>query len=262
MRRLQVSLIIVVLVFAATVSAQQTPAPARLTWVRYYQVQPGKGDDFVRLIRDSSQALFDRLVTEKKIAGWGIVVPMTRTEEPWTHAVYITLQDWTAVESLVNAIESNEAQRAPADMKRLGDLMMGSIRQDGIRDVILRHLVQSTAPPSAKPKYIGTDTYVVKQGRGGDAVELFNEWAKPLFTDVAARGKLGPWGLSTQDNITGQWTHMVWFFMSDLSAQDDLESTSAGMGAMKLRGFDVRLRDLSEPEKHRSQILRIIQSTP
>jgi len=29
---------------------------------------------------------------------------------------------------------------------------------------------------------------------------------------------------------------------------------------MKLRGFDVRLRDLSEPEKQRTQLLRVIQS--
>ena len=35
----------------------------------------------------------------------------------------------------------------------------------------------------------GVDYYTVKQGRAGDAVTLFNEWAKPLFTEQHSRGR-------------------------------------------------------------------------
>jgi hypothetical protein len=90
-------------------------------------------------------------------------------------------------------------------------------------------------------------------------VTLKDSW--PMFSGLAAQGKLGPWGFSTQDN-TGGYTHMVWYFMSDLAATDQSDAAMMAMDPMKLRGFDVRLRDLSEPEKHRTQLLRIVQSAP
>jgi len=261
MRHLRIPLVLISLLFAAVVTAQ--PAPARLTWVRYYDVMPGKSEDFLRLMRESSQATFDRLVATKTIAGWGVAVPMTHTEAPWTHVIYITANDWSAMEKIVGAFEAAEMNRPAAEAKRLDEQEAGIIRSGSLRDVILQHLVQSTAPPSAKPRYLGVDTYVIKSGRDGDALGLFNEWAQPLFTSVAAKGKLGPWGFSSQNvALDGAWTHMVWYFMSDLGALVDFDSAMTALGAGKNRAYDVRLRDLSEPEKHRSQILRVISSVP
>jgi hypothetical protein len=77
---------------------------------------------------------------------------------------------------------------------------------------------------------------------------------------VAAKGKLGPWGFSTQTNVLGSYTHMIWYFMSDLAALDELNAGNMALDPMKLRGFDVRLRDLSEAEKQRTQLLRVVQS--
>jgi len=73
------------------------------------------------------------------------------------------------------------------------------------------------------------------------------------------RESLGPWGFSTQTNILGGYTHMIWYFMSDLAALDELNAGNMAMDPMKLRGFDVRLRDLSESEKQRTQLLRVVQ---
>jgi hypothetical protein len=153
--------------------------------------------------------------------------------------------------------------RPAAETKRLDEQEAGTLRAGSLRDIVLEHLVQSTAPPTAKPKYLGVDTYVIKSGRDGDAIGLFNEWAQPLFTEVAAKGKLGPWGFSNQNvALDGAWTHMVWYFMSDLAALDDFDNAMMALGPGKTRAYDVRLRDMSEPEKHRSQILRIISSVP
>lgn len=257
MRRL-VPLVLLFALCATATFAQQAP---KLTWLRFYQVPAGKDADFMRLLNDSSKALFDKLIADKKVVGWGVAVPLTHTSEPWTHVVYVGLADWAATEAMVKAIESSDMGRAPADMKRLGDMAMSSITPGSVRDVILHHIVQSEAPPMAPPKYIGVDYYTVKQGRAGDALALFNEWAKPLFTGIATKGKFGPWGFSTQNN-SGDYTHMVWYFMSDLTALDEADAATMAMDPMKLRGFDVRLRDLSEPEKQRTQLMRVIQSFP
>lgn len=255
MRRL-VPLILLFALCATSAFAQQPP---KLTWLRFYQVTPGKDADFMRLLNDS-KAMFDKLTAEKKVAGWGVAVPLTHTDEPWTHVVYVGLADWAAAEALVKGIESSDAQRSPAEMKRMGEMAMASITPGSVRDIILHHIAQSEAPPMAPPKYVGVDYYTVKQGRAGDAVTLFNEWAKPLFTEVAAKGKFGPWGFSTQTNVLGSYTHMVWYFMSDLAALDELNAGNMAMDPMKLRGFDVRLRDLSEPAKQRTQLLRVLSS--
>jgi hypothetical protein len=259
MRRLvPVSLILVSLFAAAAAFAQPAAmAPAKLTWLRYYQAQPGKDQELTRLLIGGSKPIFDKLMADKKIVGWGLAVPITHSDDPWTHVFYVTVADWSGAEQLVQAVEASDAAMPKAEMDRMNQMFLAAYRPEMTRDVILRHLSQSEAPPMAMPKYIGVDTYVMKQGRDGDAVALFNEWARPLFGSVAAKGKVGPWGLSTQDQ-TGAWTHMVWYFMSDLAALNELEAASMALEPMKLRGYDVRLRDMSEPEKHRMQILRLV----
>jgi hypothetical protein len=242
MRRFVV--VLLSLIFAATAFAQQSP---RLTWLRYYQANAGKDADFLWLVNDSLKPSLDKLVADKKIAGWGVAVPLTHTGEPWTHVIYVGLPDWDAAEELVKAMAASESRFAA-----------GPVQSGSVRDVILRHISQSDVPPTTKPKYIGIDTYVVKPGRVGDVTALFNEWVKPLFTAIAAKGKYGPWGFSSQDS-TGGYTHMVWSFINDLSAFDDHEAAVMALDPVKLRGYEVRLRDATEPDKHRMQLLRVVQ---
>jgi hypothetical protein len=261
MRRLvPVSLFLVSLFAAAAAFAQPAAmAPPQLTWLRYYQAQPGKDQELTRLLLQGSKPTFDKLMAEKKIAGWGLAVPITHTDDPWTHVFYVTVADWSGAEQLVQGIEAGDAAVPKAEMDRMNRMFLAAYRPEMTRDVILRHLSQSEAPPMATPKYIGVETYVIKQGRANDALGLFNEWAKPLFTGIGAKGKFGPWGFSTQEQ-TGAWTHMVWYFMSDLAALDQHDAAMMAMEPMKLRGFDVRLRDMSEPEKHRTMILRLVHA--
>ncbi|MFP5245904.1 MAG: hypothetical protein ACLGH0_04345 [Thermoanaerobaculia bacterium] len=189
MRRFLVSLAL--LLAAAAAFAQQAPPPPQLTWIRFYEVLPGKGPDFMRLMKERSSGALDKLIAEKKVAGWGVVVPMTRNGDPWTHAVYITVNDWSVLEELGNAGEAAETQRAPAETKRLDELTMSTIRFGSQRDVVLRHWAQGNTPPFPKPKYIGTDYYVIKPGRAGDLAALFNEWAQPIFTTAAGSASSG-----------------------------------------------------------------------
>ena len=257
-------LVIVLVVLSLTVSAlaQQAPAAPGLTWIRYYEAQPGKEMELARLLSESSKATFDKLIADKKVAAWGIVVPMSHTSETWTHAAFVTVPDWAGFEALMTTMAAGDAKMTPADLKKLDDQFMAALKPNSYRDVVLRHVSQAplpTAPPTARPKYIGVDTYVIKPGRFEDATGLFNEWAKPLFSDIAAKGKFGPWGLSSQEMVTMPgWTHMVWYFMNDLTALDEANAGQMALGPMKLKGYDVRLRDMSEPDKHQGQILRIV----
>jgi hypothetical protein len=240
-------LVLLVLLFALCANSSFAQQPPRMTWLRYYQASAGKDADLLWLVNDSMKPVLDKLAGDKKIAGWGVAVPLTHTDEPWTHVIYVGLADWAAAEELAKALSPSESR-----------FSAGPVQPGSVRDVILRHVVQSEVPPTVKPKYIGVDTYVVKPGRAGDVTALFKEWAKPLFTAIAAKGKYGPWGLSTQDS-NGAYTHMVWYFLNDLSALDEHEAGVMALDPIKLRGYEVRLRDATEPEKHRMQLLRVVQ---
>jgi hypothetical protein len=61
---------------------------------------------------------------------------------------------------------------------------------------------------------------------------------------------------------TPGWTHMIWYFMYDLGAIDEMNVATMALGPMKLKGYDVRLRDFSEPDNHQGQILRIVYQAP
>lgn len=255
--------VLTVLCLSLAAFAQTPPAPPQLTWIRYYQAAPGHEMELTKLLSESSNPVFQKLIDDKKVVGWGIAVPMSHTGEPWTHVAYVGLADWSAVDAMNNAFEALDAKMSAAELKKMDAQFQAAMKPNAMRDVVLRHITQGGPSNMTKPKYIGVETYVIKQGRFGDAVGLFNEWAKPIFTDAAANGgKVGPWGVSMQQLVTMPgWTHMVWFFMNDLTAIDEMGAATRALGP-KLKEYDVRLRDLSEPEKHQGQILRIVYQQP
>jgi len=261
MRRLVLGLLVLAITIPAF--AQPAPAPATLTWIRYYEAQPGKERELGQILVAASKPVFDQLIADRKVVAWGVVVPMSHTSETWTHAVFVTANDWAGYEALTSSSEAAMAKLSASERSTLEGQMMAAMKPHTLRDVVLRHLSQSplpTTPPAARPKYIGIDTYVVKPGRYEDALGLFNEWAKPTFSSAS---KLGPWGFSMQEMVTTPgWTHMIWYFMTDLAAIDELNAATMALGATKLKGYDVRLRDFSEPDKHQGQILRIVYQAP
>lgn len=248
--------VLVSLLFTLSAFAQ-TPVLPKMTWVRYYQVERGKEADFMRLAHDAFKPVLDDLRTKNKVVDWGLAFPITHNSDPWTHVLYIAMPDWSGAEALDQAIDKAQASMTPEVMKRTGELGM-SIREGGTRDVILRHVVQATTPPAAPPKYIMVETHKIKPGRDGDAVQLFNEWAKPMFTDLAAKGVVGPWGLSVH-GVAGaaDWTHMVWYFMPDLGNLETVIAANDAVEARKRQGFMVRYLDMSEGMNE--QVWRIVQ---
>lgn len=255
MRRLV--LLSCVLLIAATAFAQPAPPQARFTWIRYVHVDAAREADFMKYMATYTKPLMEDLIRQGTVVGWGVARPITHGDEQWTHVVYVAMKDWSTAEAIGRRLESMDAMPA-AEQKKMWDLA-SSIREGSTRDVIIRHLVQSDAPPTSQPKYINVDTYVVKPGRDADAVALFNDWAKPLFTASAKmKGYLPIWGFSSRELGPERWTHMVWIFMSDLAARDEMDAMQGMMEPRKLQGYMVRLADMTEIEKQGSQILRIV----
>ena len=237
-------LILVCLCFAALSAFAQAPPLPKMTWVRYYEIERGKDADFMRLVSETFKPVLDDLQKKGKVLEWGVGVPLTMNGEPWTHALYMAMPDWSGVEALDQAIDAAQAASTPQAAQRIAEQSMAVAQS---RDVILRHLVQSTTQPKAKPKYIIAETHKIKPGREADAVQLFNDWAKPMFTDLAASGKVDLWGLSTP-GVAGaaDWSHMVWYFLHDIGDMESVIGANEALEPRKAQGFQVRYRDMSE----------------
>src|SRR5688572_5689525 len=103
MRRL-ICLSFIILLATSALARQQTPAqqPPGLTWIRYYEALPGKERELGQLLISSTKATMDKLIADKIVAAYGIAVPLSYNTETWTHAVYITVADWTSYEAFRN----------------------------------------------------------------------------------------------------------------------------------------------------------------
>ena len=238
-------LILVCLCLAAlSAFAQTAPPQPKMTWVRYYEIERGKDDDFMRLANEAFKPVLEDLRTKNKVLDWGVVVPFTQNSDPWTHALYMAMPDWSGAEALDQAIDKAMASMSPEVAKRNAGFAMSVVRS---KDVILRHIDQTTTPPTSRPKYIMVETHKIKPGRDGDAAQLFNDWAKPMFTELAAKGAIGPWGFSSH-GVAGaaDWTHMVWYFLPDAGNLEAVIAANDAIEARKRQGFMVRYMDMSE----------------
>lgn len=220
------------LLFSATANAQMP----QYTWMRHYKSAPD-----VRMLREP----LDRLLAEKKITGFGVLAPFTHIGDPWTHIVYVSAADWSSMEGVGQALDVMRAAN-PAD----------------IHDVIVRHAIQADAPSTVKPKYVVMNHHPVTRGRDADAYALFNEWAKPVFVDLAAKNRIGNWAQLVQTVVLdNEWTYLVWYFLPDLGALDEVTNELVKMGPSRLNTFERRLREMSEDD-YRGQIMRVVYSAP
>ena len=208
----------------------QTP---KLTWVRHFKIEQD-----VNALRQR----FGELQTSGKVLSWGVLEPMTLIGDPWTQIVYATVADWASLESVATVFRTR--------------------RPDEVYDVVLRHTIQTDKKPAFKPKFVVINLHPVIRGRDSDAWALFNEWAKPVFVDLEAKGKLGPWGQFAQSFVVdNEWTYAVWYFLKDLSTLDEVEAALAALGPSKLGTYERRLREMSEDD-YRGQVFRVVEFSP
>ncbi|MFL6244708.1 MAG: hypothetical protein ACJ74H_01695 [Thermoanaerobaculia bacterium] len=233
------SAFVLLLLLCASASAQ--PGRPQLTWIRYFQLSPASRAEFVKTAR----VPFDKMVADGTIAAWAVLEPVSRVGEPWSHAIYVSVADWSAVDAVATALNA----AAPTGSEHT-------------RDVVVRHVMLSDTPPVAKPKYLVVNLHPITRGRDGDAIHLFNEWTAPILMKIAAGGKLGPWGVSTQSIVVdGQWTYMVWYFISDTSVLEEVHSALASVNFTQSQMYERRLRAMSEDDSL-GQLLRVVHSAP
>lgn len=130
------------------------------------------------------------------------------------------------------------------------------------RDVFLRHTVQPETRSTVTPRYIAIHMHWIRRGHEDDALALFHEWAKPVFVELAEAGKVGAWAQMMEDTaVTGDWRCLVRYPITGLSVLDDVATSLTQFEMPRLKGFEIRLREMSE-RNYRGQILRVLHAAP
>lgn len=261
MRGVRLFVSVLVFSFAAAAFAQaqpaQQPQPPQLTWVRFFSVDMARSEEWAAYQKQSTGAVFNKLLSDGKIVGWGMAMPLLLAGQDYTHAIWVTMQNWSGADAVNDGFESAMKKMTPAEMEKEMQ-MMGAVKSMP-RDVILRHLAQSTTPPAstAALKYLRITYYTINPGRNDDVLSLFKE-VEPTYADLAKRGAIAAYGFSTQEIVTDpSWTHMVWYFTNEMAKFDD--ARNAIMGLPTFRTVMLRLRDMSDPTKVHGEVLRVLE---
>lgn len=258
MRSVRLFVSVLVFLIAATAFAQaQPPQPPQLTWVRFFNVDFTKGNEWVAYQKQSTAAVFNKLLTDGKIAGWGMGTPVVLAGQDYTYAIWVTMQNWSGADAVNDAFESAMMKMTPAEMEK--EMKMRGAVKSMPRDVILRHLAQAStlSASTTPPKYVRLTYYTINPGRSDDALSLFRE-VEPRYADLAKSGAIGGYGFSVQELVTDpSWTHMVWYFTNEMARFDDVRS--AVMGMPTFRTLMLRLGDMSDTTKTRAEVLRVLE---
>lgn len=118
------------------------------TWINLIRVQPGKGDEFLKLWRDYNKAVYDKLVADGAIHGYGLGIEAARSSDAFTHFVVISMPNLGAHDKLRAAFEADRAARSAAERSIITHSFREAVDGTASRSFILRSVIfQAAAPP-------------------------------------------------------------------------------------------------------------------
>jgi len=229
-----------VLLSCVTAMAQQAPMQPLTFWYEY-TVNPGKDEQFLDLVKTVGAPVRDKLMADGVVLAWGVQTPLLRVPGNATHAIWYAVADWSGVEKVQTAMQTQIAKLteeaaksgatkkgAPAGqgpMARIMDIADVSKTHDYLtRDLVFN--VTRAAPPEGSLPYTRYNFVKVKPGKGGDYRKTWEKYNKPVLDKLLADGVIAAYGLAVEEVRTeGDFTHFTWFDMKDLAQMDKVRAT-------------------------------------
>lgn len=219
------------LVLSLSLAAQQAPPSQPLTMWADYTVNPGKEEEFMNLVKTVGAPVRDKLMAEGVIGAWGVEVPVLRGPGQATHTIWVSVNDWTAMEKVRNAMDAQFTKMAAEEMKVGKKTTMQRVREildvSKTRDWVTRDLVSgygSTMPKDATPyaRYFFTK---VKPGKATEYRMAWEKYIKPVLDKLTADGVVMAWGLGVEEVKTeGSFTHFTWVATNSLGDWDKVRA--------------------------------------
>ncbi len=119
-----------------------TPAGA-LPYTRYVfvKVKPGKGGDYRKAWEKYNKPVYDKLVADGVILGYGLDVEEVRTSGEFTHFTWVDTKDLAAMDKLRAAFMADRERRTQEEREAISNLFNSLLDADASRGGLARSLI-------------------------------------------------------------------------------------------------------------------------
>ena len=122
-----------------------TPAPPAgvLPYTRYnfVKVHPGKGADYRAAWEKYNKPVFDKLLADGVILGYGLAVEEVKTAGEFTHFVWYAAKDMAAFDKQRDAFMADRTRRSQEERDGIAALFLSLSDPDAARSIIVRAIM-------------------------------------------------------------------------------------------------------------------------
>lgn len=132
------------------VSNESSTTPAGvLPYTRYgfVKVKPGKGGDYRKAWEKYNKPVYDKLVADGVILGYGLDVEDVRTSGEFTHFTWVDTKDMAAMDKLRAAFNADRERRTQEEQDAITNLFGSLLDADASRGEIARSLIFHVPAP-------------------------------------------------------------------------------------------------------------------
>lgn len=243
------------LLLAVAATAQDT---SPFGYLAEFQVKPGKGSEFVALVKKYNKPLFERLAAEGTVLAWGLDARVVHEEGATTHMLWWVTADLSGMDKVFAGFEAREVPEE--DEEKFRQTVDLAKHHDHITRSILENVSESE--PSA-PLYTRWSFVKVKRGKGSEWRELVEKYSKPVLDKLVEDGTIYGYGIDVE------WIHTddpgwraIWVLTTSLGAHDKVRA--AFRAAAQERSQEEReaigemFRKITEGGVHRDSLWRAI----
>ena len=195
-----------VLLTAAALTAQQQPPT--LTHVGVFQVKPGKGRDYLNLVRKYEQPVLDKLKAEGTVVAWGVDVPVYHRQGGASHSVWWTVPNYAALEKVASARREVQQKMTAAELQEF----FGLTEPDKHLDFLFRTSAgKSRAAPAGTLPYTRIILNRVQPGKADEYRQVWEKYFKPVYERLLADGSVLAYSLEqeAQYSMEPEWRWTV-----------------------------------------------------
>jgi hypothetical protein len=217
-------------------------------------VSPDNVEAFVAKGKQIAPTL-DKLMAAGVVNAYGIDVDLLHVPDATNVALWVDVTNFAALGQLEKAIEEFGKANA-ATMKDLRGLSDPASHQD----LVIRTLEGRSKPaPAGSMPIADFDLIRVKPGRGGDYMELFRKYEKPVYEKLIDDGVIYSYSVNVEAVHTMK-PGLIWTIvgMADLGAKDKVQAAfraaSEKTSEDERNLVDKMYEEVVEPGSHRDSL--------
>jgi len=234
-------LLLAIFLLAPGLALAQQPEP--ITYVATFSVKPGKEGDFINLVKKYDQPMFEKLMADGAVLGWGVDGAILHHQGEPTHDLWWTMPNYAALDKVFAAFEELEKKMKAEDEQRAAEArklkqpipktaeqeFLEAVDLKNHHDFLLRSIVSNIKPvPVGTLPYLGLFRFRVERGRGQDYRKLWEKYDKPVWDKLLADGVIYGYGIDVEDFTSLEpGTRWFWVSMPDLATGDKIDATFA-----------------------------------